>query len=51
MEVTGFYAGQADDITYTEWKEFLDKIGAQNTDQIKQNLSSLRLPKFSLEKS
>ncbi|MEK7618727.1 MAG: DUF3160 domain-containing protein, partial [Patescibacteria group bacterium] len=50
MEVTGFYAGQADDITYTEWKEFLDKIGAQNTDQIKQNLSSLRLPKILSEK-
>ncbi len=57
MTITGYYAGQSDDLTYTEWTTYLNKIlGPGNNDaglistdsvgKLAQNLTQLRLPKI-----
>lgn len=57
MQITGFFAGQSDDLTYTEWQDYQNKIlGTDlNTSQIStptsqkqlsEKLGNLRLPKI-----
>ena len=58
MTVTGFYAGQSDDLTYNEWRDFESKVlGANvssdsdlsssvNIQKLAQNLDQLRMPKI-----
>jgi hypothetical protein len=58
MAVTGFYAGQSDDLTYNEWKDFetsilgsdlnsdVALIAPENINKLAQNLDKLRLPKI-----
>lgn len=58
MAVTGFYAGQSDDLTYNEWKDFETSIlgsdlnsdaaliAPENINKLAQNLDKLRLPKI-----
>ena len=57
MTITGFYAGQSDDLTYTEWQNFVSEIlGSQGSDneiasaanvkKLAQNLNQLRYPKI-----
>jgi hypothetical protein len=57
MTVTGFYAGQSDDLSYNEWKGFeykfltpnapdADLVYAANIQKLAQNLNQLRLPKI-----
>jgi len=56
--VTNFYVGQSDDLTYTEWKDFVSKIlgvdlnsdealiSSANINKLAQSLDQLRLPKI-----
>ena len=56
--VTGFYAGESDDLTYVEWTNFLadtlgpdvnsdtDLIAEQNIDKLTANLNKLKKPKI-----
>lgn len=58
MAVTGYYAGQSDDLTYTEWSAFenqilgssnlsdADLISQDNVNKLAQNLDKLRLPQI-----
>ena len=57
MTVTGFYAGQSDDLTYTEWQAYETKVLSSNTSdsdlsssanvaKLAQDLNQLRLPKI-----
>lgn len=58
MAITGFYAGQSDDLTYTEWQDYAVKIlganvtadsdltSAANIAKLAENLNQLRLPKI-----
>ena len=58
MTVTGFYAGQSDDLTYTEWQNFERKILGtsqlteaelvlqSNVQKMVENLNQVRLPKI-----
>ncbi len=53
MEITGFYAGQSDDLTLKEWDAYVSEILKKKADQAKAsdmaalgaNISKLRLPK------
>lgn len=56
--VTDFYAGESDDLTYTEWKDFTadilgdrivydaDLISAETIAELKNNLDKIRKPKI-----
>jgi hypothetical protein len=57
MQVTGFYAGQSDDLTYEEWSDFLgrnldkkisatDLVSPAVIDGLRSKVSLLRLPKI-----
>jgi hypothetical protein len=58
MAVTGFYAGQSDDLTYDEWQAFTDELYGQGAPAASEavdpqvvaraveNLAQLRLPKI-----
>ncbi len=58
MAVTGFYAGQSDDLTYNEWRDYEAKILGTNfaadsdlaslatVQKLAENLTQLRLPKI-----
>ncbi len=58
MDTTGFYAGQSDDLTYTEWMQFLhntlhkdnptaNELADESTiKNLSNNMSALRLPKI-----
>ena len=58
IAVTGFYAGQSDDLTFTEWKDFETKIigssatndsdltSGSNISKMAGSLNQLRLPKI-----
>jgi hypothetical protein len=57
MDITGFYAGQSDDLTYTQWQEYLSKILGNNNSatnlvsdsnikKLAQNLDQLPKPKI-----
>ena len=58
MAVTGFYAGQSDDLTYNEWRDFESKVlgtdassdsdlsSSTNIQKLTQNLNQLRMPKI-----
>ncbi len=39
-DVTSFYAGQSDDITYTEWQSFLNNVLGNGFNSTPQNLAS-----------
>lgn len=57
MAVTGFYAGQSDDLTYDEWNSYKTKIlgpdtpntalaAAKNVKKLADNLNQIRMPKI-----
>lgn len=57
MKITGFFAGQSDNLTYTEWQNYQNKILGTNLNanqistptsqnQLSQKLDNLRLPKI-----
>jgi len=58
MKITGFYAGVSDDLTYTEWKGFVDQViadssltdeklaSSESLQKLATNLNKIRLPKI-----
>jgi hypothetical protein len=58
MNITGFYAGQSDDITYNEWQNYKSQIlgsnfisdndlsSSDNIQKLVKNLTQLRMPKI-----
>src|SRR5258708_2075527 len=57
MDITGFYAGASDDLTYTQWQEFVSKIlgsnvsdsdlvSSSNVQKLAKNLDQLPKPKI-----